>query len=396
MDDDWNRAREYLSDLQRAVNQRFGWPSLDEVRNQSGTEVRQHLIQVARAMYPEASQAELDELLDHMNENIAKTRSELPTPFEVAEWYSVMMRCYNSVKKSAQEMGLSIARDPLLGTIATGRVNGLAIAIPDVQTRIVLIEAGLFNFAYLMCKSVAAAIPMAGMSKDGRLSFSASLDDIDRSLEQNSEPIRRFFDALTAYVVRGDAQAAEPYALRGHQIHLADLLRDSMETFIIGHEMGHVTLGHLDGKRALRAVAPDLQAEAIEESWQEEFEADFIGMHLMIRSLNRDRKVDVALSYWGADLFFGCVHVVENAVSILTSGETVTSASETHPPPKMRQMALRQLLLETVQPPSAGEDAAQLANIVDGVVDRFWHSCEPLLRRMHADGIRPALWWSVT
>jgi hypothetical protein len=347
-------------------------------------------------MLPDASQAELDETIDRFHEERKKLTVAVPTPFEVPEWYGVMTAQYEGVKKSAREMGLNLARDPLLGTIATGRVNGLAIAVPDVQTRIILIEAGLFNFANLMCKSVAAAIPMTGLTNDGNLSFSTSPEDIDRLLEQNFEPVRRFFDALTSYVIRGDAQAAEPYALEGHQVHLADLLRDSMETFIIGHEMGHITLGHLDGKRALRAVAGNLQADAVEASWEDEFQADFIGMHLMIRSLIRERKVDVALSYWGADLFFGCVRVVENTVSILISGEAVTSASETHPPPEMRQRALRQLLLETVQPRSAGEGASKLADIIDGVIERFWRACEPSLRRMHADGVRPALWWSAT
>jgi hypothetical protein len=391
VDPGWESAASHLAFLQEATHRHYGI----EIRSENPLDVPQvveHLRQVYLSIHADGDEAGFHQMLAEQKAEREIAVKRCPTPYENPEWYGLMLSQFEALSRSASEMNLRIAPKPLLGTLATGRVNGVAIGLHSTKTRIILLEEGLFGFANLMCKAVASSIPQR--EGDGeRLSFSTDLADLRSKLREDETPILRFFDALCSYVVQGHPHHARPYASPPNTHRLSSILRESMELFILGHEIGHVALGHLDGDLARHAIAESIDAETVQTNWEQEFEADLVGMHLMIRAMTRDRGMDVALSFWGAHLFFGCIEIVEHTVSLLGTGKAETWRSHSHPPTAARQERLKEVLLATVEPREAAEGAIRLAGVVDEILALFWKRCEQPLHRLHREGTRPAQWW---
>jgi hypothetical protein len=244
-----------------------------------------------------------------------------------------------------------------------------------------------------MSKAIAAAFPYKGQKADG-MAFSADEQDIRRQLATIPEIRERFFDVLAAYVVAGHPHAARPY-LPDPQVSLvASSLRSSMELFVLGHEYGHLLAGHLDDRNTCAAMLPDVDAKEIATSWKQELEADAIGLELMLCAQMK-KGWDLALSFWGADFFFGCIDVVERAVGILRDGKEEMSLSPTHPPTALRRKTIRDLLRHSLknEQSAAAEAAIQLSEIVHRIVDELWLAVRPVFLRMRADAVNPAGFW---
>jgi hypothetical protein len=105
--------------------------------------------------------------------------------------------------------------------------------------------------------------------------------------------------------------------------HLAAAeLTFAAEWFVLCHELGHVTAGH---------------KEALNPSWEEEFQADALAMERFIEVMVGRRLNDRqgAVGYAGIELFFHAVHLMESF------GELRESKS--HPPAALRLARLREL-----------------------------------------------------
>jgi hypothetical protein len=392
-DPDWELARNYLVHLQAKAAATAPFPHREKEDPTANPQVIAHLRKVYASMSPKGDEAGFQALLATYREQAAAARAACPSPYESPDWYAVVSAQFEALSRSADEMNMKLAHPPLLGTLATGRVNGVAIALEGVSTRIILLEQGLFGFANLMCKAVAASLVYQGEAEDGKLSFSIDEEAIRDKLARDDEPIRRFFDALCSYVILGAPHRAEPYAAPPFAVRVSEILRESMELFIVGHEFAHVALGHLDGRRVLHAIATDVDAETVQTNWEQEFEADAIGMLLMVRAMIREHKFDLALSYWGAHLFFGCIDIVERTVSLLATGEQATWRGTSHPQTQDRQRMLQAALAQFVKSEEAVKGAIRLAGQVDEILSIFWRRCEGPLREMHAKGTRPTEEW---
>lgn len=392
-DADWEAARAFLVQVQGAAREARGLAVPDPQRGMPPAVV-EHLRKVYFSIRPDGNEEGFAELLVAQRERADAAWAKCPSPYEDPTWFAVVDQLFEELLLSAAEMKLTLNRVPLIGTLATGRVNGIAVAIEGVDTRVVLLEQGLFGFANLMCKAVASALPLT--VHEDRLSFELGKQGVSERLLRDEEPVARFFDALASYVVHGNPHSAQAYAPPPHVDALASNLRHAMELFILGHEVGHVVSGHLDGSTRKAALPAGQSADTVLTDWQQEFEADFIGMHLMIRTMIRERKLDLALSYCGAHLFFGLVGMVEKSVSLLTTGRAEQWVSESHPPTAQRQANLLQALAKTVGPPESVEAAIKLSEAMDEVMDVFWERSEIVLSSMRSKGLRPAEWWTAS
>lgn len=87
--------------------------------------------------------------------------AQLPTRYESRSYYTVMMTLADKINEAAKKLRMAIPITPLLGTLPTGRVNGMAISL-DSQDYIVVFEHGLFAFANLLSKIIALAMRFKG------------------------------------------------------------------------------------------------------------------------------------------------------------------------------------------------------------------------------------------
>jgi hypothetical protein len=359
-------AYEYLEKLQEEVYGVLGRPP--------ERLTREFLLEQSRRLmtsrFPDASPAELQSLVDGVMAEIDRDYERTPTRFESPTWYSVMRTLVSWIEGSARQLELPLASSPAFGTLPTGRVNAMTVAIPDSSDHVVLFEDQLFLFALLLSKALARAFPVTPGDEPG-LHFSTDLQTIQRRIDEDPSVVGRFADVVLAYAVHGRPGAAQQYLPEPAYAQLSDILRESMEAFVLGHEYGHVVAGHLTGAQAVsRALAAD-EVDEIDFAWDQEYEADTLGVLLSLTAMNRERQVDASLSFWGADLFFSAMDVMDRAVSLLRYGDETLTVLGTHPPSPNRRAVIRAALHQFLEPEQA-RAAVQLADALQATTEMLW------------------------
>ena len=157
----------------------------------------------------------------------------------------------------------------------------------------------------------------------------------------------------------------------------------------MGHEYAHIILGHLSTAQSTETKLSE--AEMLEYSWGQEYEADLMGSSLMMRVMARD-GMDASLSYWGCDFFFSAIDVMDKAVSVLNGEEETAMKLGSHPPTKERREMLRRVLPEIIGEKHAN-DALGLSRILEDVTDLLWQRTRPVIASARSRGVRPAPWW---
>jgi hypothetical protein len=293
----------------------------------------------------------------------------------------------------AKEIGRDFGKNLLFGTLPTGRVNGMAIGIPNCAYCIILLEEGLFGFANLAAKAIVRAFPFH--RGNGGDVFRTDDESVKQQIAASPELPARFMDLLAAYLIGGTTRLARAYLPDRAHHRLSSVIRDGVELFVLGHEHGHCIAGHLDACRPTRRLAwTDNEMREIASNWRDELVADVHGVELMIGAMG-NRGCDISLSYSGADFFFSCVEVIEKALSLLRSGTYANEeqiASKTHPPPAMRREKLREGLGKAI-PEEHLRRALGLSDSLRKVLDIYWTYCEPILLDLHRKGIQLAPGW---
>jgi hypothetical protein len=330
---------------------------------------------------------------DTLHRSIVKqmeqAEAERPTIYEEAWSYSLMKGLASQLEVAGNSVLEKRRPIPAFGTLRLGQLNAMAIKVPDCNEPVIAFQQGVFGFANLLSKAVAASLPSS--SEGSNLRFSFDLKEAEARWTQDPTPVRRLDEFLFAYTVNGHPHTAEQYFLHPPASLLAEQLLGGFELFIFGHELGHVYAGHLD---LLLSQAFNLEAETIQRlpaSWQQEFEADYLGLRLTMQAM-MERGMDVALSFCGPDLVFSAIELVDRALSTLRHGEVREAPeSSTHPPPDTRRQMLRSHLDELGTQDS--QSATDLASSLQAILERMWLRLEPAFLIRHEKGLRPAPSW---
>lgn len=328
--------------------------------------------------------------MKEFEEELNEIRKVLPTKYENPMLYYMLVSLTKEVEKIIEENKIRFEQKLLFGTLGTGRVNGMAISIPSSSYYLILLEDGLFGFANLLCKAVALVFSIVSDNSDS-IRFSLELDSCLKKIENSQRLVNRFQDVIFSYLVKGDPHFAEPYLPDKNFNGLISNLRDSMELFIVSHEYGHIIQGHLANSSLSRSTLDDTDVDEIIFNWKQEFEADIIGIQLLIAVMMK-RGYDLTLSFWGADLFFGCVEVVEKSVSILKTGNIEVQLSGSHPPTALRRERLHEFIKSTF-PEEQVNNCLKLSETVYQIIQRYWKLTEPVIRDAYNKGVKLAPGW---
>jgi hypothetical protein len=342
----------------------------------------------------DSSQSGARDLRETWLAELQKAYETRPTRYEDPRVYLLLTSLQKSLEGAIEEHGASVPQ-VFIGSLATGRINAITLAVPGTETYVVAFERELFHFALLMSKAVAQAFPMT-VGPDDVIGFETNLASIRKNLLAKPEVASRFAEAVLAYAVYGRPALAQPYLLTDRNtLTMSNALRNAMLLFALGHEYGHSLAGHL--RTASRRVHP--AAEAVAEEvlfrWTQEYEADEIGMRLSIPALRRHAAADHAIAFAGGVLYFAAMEVMARAVTLLRCGDDKQGHSGSHPPPRARRAALGTALEFTI-----GEDqaagAVALGDQVGTVVEELWAEAREVIRRARRKGLRPVhLWHSV-
>jgi hypothetical protein len=341
------------------------------------------------ALHPDADAERLATLVDSIRPSPPERP---PSPYEDPEFHRIMCDLADGVERAAVEAGFitsSFAR-PFLATLDTGRIHAFTTVVPGSQERVVFFESELFIFALLLSKAVCRAIPLdAAQAAPTKMLTTA---DVASRLAQDRSIVRRFQEVVVAYALTGLCGNAPAYLVDEQSILFVDSLLDSLLTFVLGHEYGHILAGHFS-EVALQQAASLEAADAVALAWAKEVSADMIAVRLALPPLDSASALDIAICYWGADFFFSAIDIMDRAVSLLATGVEDNLTLGSHPPHEYRRKIARDVLVSTV-----GKDLAVLAvnqgRVVEVILALLWQDTRKLLRHAHEQGYRPAPKWT--
>jgi hypothetical protein len=252
-----------------------------------------------------------------------------------------------------------------------GQMNAMAMRVPATDQHIVVFQTGVFGFLNLMSTVVARSMPFVGTEESG-LKFSTETAAIAELLDSTPVVHHRFVDLLGAYIFVGHPHAARQYVLEMPWLNVSQNLLKSAESFILGHEFGHIILGHLDGARDRSAKRGGVDVDMVEESHEQELAADLMGLVLTLKTLTAN-GYDIALSYWGIEVALRSVDIVHRGLAVARGlPEATAPSSDTHPSPEERREFLRIGLGGLVQDENRVAGALQLADSAVHVIDELW------------------------
>lgn len=152
-----------------------------------------------------------------------------------------------------------------------------------------MFENQLFVFVLLLSKILALSLPII-QEKNGQIAISLDEKAIGNHLYHNPEPIQRFYELISAYVITGMVNNAPRYNISPEAYRLTEYFIDSMEIFILSHEYGHLLNGHLGDNNIVKnnlIVKSTLGIEPVNEvhlKWAQEWEADLTATKIAIAS----------------------------------------------------------------------------------------------------------------
>jgi hypothetical protein len=313
-----------------------------------------------------------------------------PTPYENPKWYALTASLCKEICQVARARHLKLPRELLFGTLPIGSMNAFALKTEAVT--ITLYQVGVFNFLNSVCKLVCLACPLEEEAKfvgDGRGwrppslryargrsrgqhtggRFLLDMDSVSRHIKNNFETIRALFvDIFSKYFLDGDVLKGRRFLLSPRRQQFNGVLLHSAELFVVGHEHGHIIHGDLDDPKTRRAALAGQEVTEALVHWDQEFEADVVGLDLAMEVMRRRKWADFPVSSLGVGVFFAAADILERLAYGFASGNFRSDdgrepdRSLSHPPALVRLSMLQEALTDSAR--SAGRpDAENVANL---------------------------------
>lgn len=287
------------------------------------------------------------------------------------------------------------SKPPVLGTVPSRGVNARSFKVPGSGSVVIAFDSNVFIFTHLAAKAVALAVPAT--QEAGKHAYTVSKDDVEEYLASDPSASQRFAELMVANILHDRPSQAPVYFITPLQEPLANTLRNSMGLFVLGHEYGHVVLKHLDRSRTLARNFAGSHGDELFHSWQDEIKADLVGMQIAVDTMKLN-GFDVALSYFGADLFMTAMEYVERSLAVVTTGREPTdkelfALADTHPPWALRRSVLRAAALQYYGK-ERGNAAVELGELSQSIVERLWPRAKEQLEALQREGAKPHRSWS--
>jgi len=246
----------------------------------------------------------------------------------------------SDVRRAAERLGSPLPVAFYAGAFPTGEYNALVEQTPDGP--LVLINLGLMMKLHKLSKLFFHDIFTQGPPPGRGIPWPVIP-------ERRRRLLRRIY---TAYLPGGTARAPRVPALSGEAGLLASTLTTCSEAFVMGHEAGHVVLGHLrsapSGRVAVPGTAIGLTVHRPRKT--QELEADAFSARLMMAG-STPVRISAAVDqspfqemFWAGCWFFFLTAWSTVAVQAIWAGDKGSTPSDTHPPMQERLDRLGNIL----------------------------------------------------
>jgi len=209
-----------------------------------------------------------------------------------------------------------------VGILDLPEANAKAIPAPNGGW-LIIVNWGLPTFLYEVARA---------MSTRFKFQDSAGNRPFGESLVEFEETCRYIAEIFAWY--RGVGRpAAFDFPVHPAQVMVAGNLAAFAEQFVVAHEMAHFLAGHIQTPFNGRRYMANLPDEVPSSGWEQEFEADRVGLRILWGRDDPDLRTEQIDAYTGADFFLQVMSLFEELAEI--------PPAETHPPSELRLKQLR-------------------------------------------------------
>lgn len=254
---------------------------------------------------------------------------ELPSEFQNKETYKVLYSLLDILLPAVKELGYAIDEMPVFGSCQTFHFNAMAIGADRNSVPIVMFEDEAFLCCHLIAKTIANCL---GDSNDN---ISIDYDNVIRQLNKYPQIESKFIELLKQTKKGITFSGIQPFPFISKDLlPFAGIITDSMEYFLLGHELGHIIKGHVNTSSIQNMTSSGLFFH--NPSWEKELEADQIGLEIALKSMEREGKPE-KFHFMGIVSMFMYWHIIDEYRAMLKGDDKVYySKTSSHPPPMMR------------------------------------------------------------
>ncbi|GAA3599777.1 hypothetical protein Q4Q39_19085 [Flavivirga amylovorans] len=368
MNDSRQKVIRYLEKIQKdCLKSRFGSDYINQFENLSLQSQKNNIFEKYAASQPSIPQSEIEGLkkrLELLNQSVV-----LNTNYEFSLTYTILKSLYEKIEFTANKLSLLTPTKPFIGTALSKEYNAFAGKVPDTNEYLIVFEGELFILCNLLSKIVALSIPDFKMSDEGA-SFSLKKARIVNHIKTNPDLQEKFADLVHNAIFLGQPNQTKQYFLNEPFGKLQYELFNSLELFVVGHEYGHIYCGHLSESNIKKRAINHKDIDIVSPDWDMEYEADFIGLKLLLNSLEEDSLLP--FSYLGPELFFTFLDLNDRINNLQNGGiEKRSYDCETHPPPFERRDRIRRILKSSL-PSDLLESYIFISEFLENVMDTLW------------------------
>jgi hypothetical protein len=386
-------AVRYLEELQSAYNAEadatdVDWPNAREIRALAELEVSHefqsrgwrryrtpnpgwYISQIGNTKY----RAAVEKRVADLTRKFQVGDGDIWSRYERLDHRSRLIDLVRRIESAIPKCGFNLLIRPVVGTLPTRDINAKAYQIPDGTGHIVAFESGMFIFTEVLARTVAESLTVRRRFGVRPLTFDKQA--VIAHIGRHPGILHGFSDLIFTQISLGTCQYTNklflPIGFRLNETY--DPLRDSVDTFVLAHEYGHVILGHP------AAEEPVSDAERV----QQEFEADEVALQLTLAAFD-----DPKWAYGGAVLFLTAVAVLDLAAAVLQNGRGIVLNAPSHPSPPQRLSKLAANLQKFVRP-VARQAADELGQMIKWLFMDLWEWLQPAFEVAHRDGFTQRL-----
>lgn len=261
----------------------------------------------------------------------------LPTRFESPLSFMLLKNSLESLTAARTKLYPNSPL-PLFGSMPTGTIDAQATVFENAEDPIIILDRNIYQFTGKFSKTVSATIPIG--SDGGKVSLSYDKEDMRRRLHENPWIVSDFSQAMLLLVTSGAPNNAHETLLDADHNRMHARLVNGLDSFIVGHELGHIVLGHArSSTRELHMAGDgrDRPIEVVDHSQDDELAADQVGLRLLVTSQaatgDPGDLLDAAIAAAGSDLFFKLLDLADQYR--LKIGKP-TFSDKAHPPAATR------------------------------------------------------------
>lgn len=242
-------------------------------------------------------------------------------------------------------LGYPTSGVPPIDSFPLGHFNAVAIAAPGHSQCAIIIDRGVKYLTNLITKVLVLVTTRMRLMP----ALPSSTADIRTLLMEHSDALQLFQACLLSYFFREEPPPDPHASIPPAETKLRVALEHSADLFVIGHEVAHIVCGHLQNRntRSLSAVRFD----EIDFDWNAEYEADALGIQLVMRTMRPLACDDGVIPCVGVALTMQVIEMLEKSKALASFGDANKRAlPTTHPSPASRKRALDGHVRRTLQP----------------------------------------------